>query len=114
MFDFIMDSDVIQTSLKAQEEMVRQFGPETFKKLSRGWLDKQISKYTTVYNVPTIQQRNVNMVEQAVGDVTTKQRMTGVAGAAFEAQPGVSAGIPIIDVEGLRAALGLTKNIPVM
>jgi len=114
MFDFIMDSDVIQTSLKAQEEMVRQFGPETFKKLSRGWLDKQISKYTTVYNVPTIQQRNVNMVEQAVGDVTTKKRMTGVAGAAFEAQPGVSAGIPIIDVEGLRAALGLTKNIPVM
>lgn len=114
MFDFIMDSDVIQTSLKAQEEMVRQFGPATFKKLSRGWLDKQISKYTTVYNVPTIQQRNVNMVEQAVGDVTTKKRMTGVPGAMFEAQPGVSAGIPIIDVEGLRAALGLTKNIPNM
>jgi len=114
LFDFIMDSGVIQTSLKAQDEMYRQFGPETFKKLSRGWLDKQISKYTTVYNVPTIQQRNVNMVEQAVGDVTTKKRMTGIPGAAFEAYPGVSAGIPIIDVEGLRASLGLTKNIPNM
>ena len=112
MFDFIMDSDVIQTSLKAQEEMVRQFGPDTFKKLSRGWLDKQISKYTTVYNVPTIQQKNTRLIEGATEDVVTKKRMQGVPGAMFEAQPGVSAGIPIIDVEGLRAALGLTKNIP--
>tara|TARA_R100001015_G_C4632142_1_gene195317 strand:- start:321 stop:3950 length:3630 start_codon:yes stop_codon:yes gene_type:complete len=114
IFDEIMNSDVIQTSLKAQEEMYRQFGPKAFKSLTRGWLDKQISKYTTVYNVPTIQQRNVNFIEQAVGDVTTKKRMEGVPGALFEAQPGVSAGIPIIDVEGLRTALGLTKNIPNM
>jgi|TARA_R110001599_G_scaffold166144_1_gene355597 hypothetical protein len=112
IFDEIMDSNVIQTSLKAQEEMYRQFGPDTFKKLTRGWLDKQMSKHTTIYNIPTIQQKNLNLVEGATGDVVTKKRMSGVGGALFEAQSGTSAGVPLIDVEGLRAALGLTKNIP--
>ena len=112
IFDEIMNSDVIQTSLKAQEEMYRQFGPKAFKNLTRGWLDKQISKYTTVYNMPIIQRKNMNLTQGAVDDITVTPRRTGVSGAVTEAQPGVSAGVPIIDVEGLRAALGLTKNIP--
>ena len=112
IFDEIMNSDVIQTSLLAQEEMYRQFGPKAFKNLTRGWLDKQISKNVTIYNMPTIQQKNLNLVEGATGDVITKKRMSGATGALFEAQSGTSAGIPLINVEGLRAALGLTKNIP--
>ena len=112
IFDEIMDSNVIQTSLRAQEEMYRQFGEKTFKNLTRGWLDKQISKNVTIFNIPTIQQKNLNLVEGATEDVITKKRMSGVGAALFEAQSGTSAGIPLINVEGLRAALGLTKNIP--
>jgi hypothetical protein len=111
IFDFIMDSKTIQTSLLAQEEMLRQFGPETFNKLARGWMDKQLSKHITIYNVPVAQPGKAAQNIAAGKSVPPTQGTDlGLREASmWDVRPSVSAGIPIIDHEGLRAALGMVN-----
>jgi len=111
IFDFIMDSKTIQTSLLAQEEMLRQFGPETFNKLARGWMDKQLSKHITIYNVPVAQPGKAAQNIAAGRSVPpTQGKDLGLREASmWDVRPSVSAGIPIIDHEGLRAALGMVS-----
>ena len=104
LFDFIMDSGVIQTSLRAQDQLYRQMGPEAFSALSRGWLDKQLGKNIKVYKVPTRQ--TIGAAVDEAGDPKVVTELRPVKGT------GVSANIPIINVEGLRQTLGLTKNVP--
>ena len=110
IFDFIMDSKTIQTSLLAQEEMLRQFGPDTFNKLARGWLDKQLSKQITIYNLP-VSQPGTAAKNIAAGKSVPPTQGTDLGlreASIWDVRPSVSAGIPIIDHKGLRAALGLT------
>lgn len=99
LFDIIMDTKTIQTSMKAQNELYRQVGPDMFNRLSNGWLDKQVSKYITVYdtNVMPIKTKD-GIVMQQRGSLKD-----------FGDVRGLSAGVPVIDVSGLRKTLGLDK-----
>ena len=105
LFDFIMDTNVIQTSLRAQDQLYRQMGPEAFAALTRGWMDKQVGKHIKTYKVP-VRQVQGGKLDEATGEPIQSLELRPVPGT------GVSAFVPILDVEGLRRSFGLVKDVP--
>ena len=102
LFEIFMDPKTMSVSLKAQAELYRQVGPKVFNELANGYMDKMLSKYVTVYDTNVIPVRGAN-------GITYDQ--TGLI-KDFGDVRGVSAGVPVIDVQGLRQAFGLENVRP--
>jgi len=102
LFEIFMDPKTMSVSLKAQSELYRQVGPEVFKELANGYMDKKLSQFIKIYDTNTIPVRGPD-------GVIMDQR--GLI-KDFGDVRGVSAGVPVIDVQGLRQAFGLENVRP--
>ena len=101
LFDFIMDSKNITLSMQAQEEMFRQLGPQSYNAMVSAWLDTQLGRNIDMVSYPR-KKVTPGVTDEGQPDVPAR-----VLGEREVKQTSVNANIPILDVTGLRKALGM-------
>tara|TARA_R100001440_G_scaffold46080_1_gene65834 strand:- start:1337 stop:4849 length:3513 start_codon:yes stop_codon:yes gene_type:complete len=104
LFDFIMDSKNLTLSMKAQEEMYRQLGPESYNSMVAAWLDTQLGRNIDMVSYPR-KKVTPGLTEAGEPDVASK-----VLAEKEMQSTSLNANIPILDVAGLRKSLGMLPS----